>query len=78
MNTNTNQNDPNASVSNDTQQGAVKYPPPPPSISGRSTASFNPNIPPPMLQPAFMPPPPHMDWWNSYQYGPSSFEDMNK
>lgn len=44
-----------------------KYPPPPRSISGRSTISINHNIQPPMQQPPFMPPP-QLDWWNSYPY----------
>lgn len=55
----------------------TNYPPPPPSISGRSTASFNPNIPPPMAQPAFMPPP-QTDWWNPYQYSQMPYDDINK
>ncbi|CAF0711049.1 unnamed protein product [Brachionus calyciflorus] len=70
MNQNIKSEDTPGSVSknNDSQP---KYPPPPRSISGRSTASFNPNIQPPMQQPPFMPPPLQLDWnmWNPYQYG---------
>lgn len=87
MNTNPNdinstgKNDQNASSSGQNNfhnvTSTANYPPPPRSISGRSTASFNPNIPPPMPQPAFMPPP-QMDWWNLYQFGQIPYDEINK